>query len=77
MKKPAVYNVKGRRFWTPERFVMLFALILSPLGFCFYFFGGLITVPWAIGMWNRAWRNPNYGYRTDGTMKTGIFSEMY
>lgn len=66
--KPAVWK-EGKRFWTPERFVLLWAVLMSPLGFTFYFVGGLILVPWAICMWLRAWRNPNYGYRPDGKMK--------
>lgn len=71
--KPAVLS-NNKRFWTLERFVLLFVVLLSPLGFTFYFFGGLITVPWAICMWRKAWRNPNYGYRIDGTTKS--LSEM-
>ena len=76
MTKPAVWK-NGLRFWTLERFALVFTVLMSPLGFMFYFVGGLITVPWAICMWLRAWRNPTYGYRRDGSMKTGLLVEIW
>ena len=69
MKKKKIKRTK----WTPKRFYLLIALILSPLwGFIFWplVFIGPFWVAWH---WKLKWKDDSYGYTRDGKIDWGFW----